>query len=105
MGLARRVGTFAGSDAAMKPLGRRLYLSSFVVARRVSPRPPCDVHRGSDAFPFVYALDTKVGLKNKNKSSKVAKYVQQVQQQVNQMGNRKEQVRFDWERTIESNWI
>jgi len=33
--------------------------------------------------------DKTFGLKNKKKSSKVAKYVQQVQQQVNQAGNRK----------------
>lgn len=38
-------------------------------------------------------LRRAVGLKNKNKSAKVAKYVQQVQTQVNQMGNRKAQVR------------
>lgn len=35
--------------------------------------------------------DKTFGLKNKKKSSKVAKYVQQVQQQVNQAGNRKMQ--------------
>jgi hypothetical protein len=36
--------------------------------------------------------DKTFGLKNKKKSSKVAKYVQQVQQQVNQAGNRKAMV-------------
>ncbi|KAI9008526.1 hypothetical protein DFJ74DRAFT_687765 [Hyaloraphidium curvatum] len=35
--------------------------------------------------------DKTFGLKNKNKSAKMAKYVAQVQQQVNQMGNRKDQ--------------
>ncbi|KAJ3340175.1 hypothetical protein HDU93_007264 [Gonapodya sp. JEL0774] len=34
--------------------------------------------------------DKTFGLKNKNKSSKVAKYVEQVKKQVDQMGNRKE---------------
>ena len=77
------------SGPATRRLSVAYYLNaviSFLCLRDPLLLGPVAVFLGS------HPVGPAVGLKNKNKSAKVAKYVQQVQQQVSQMGNRKDLV-------------